>query len=372
MKLGLLLGLLFFCVPAHAEIAAAPPSPLLVVLHGDSGVTASELQAAWARFAGPRNVAVLSLTCPVSEGCKGSWWRWNGDPAWIAREVDRFAEKHPIDRERLWIAGWSGGASYIGMRAQELGRLFTGIVIHGGGVAPSRSECGPKRPVVMLLGDKNPLHGLARELRDYYATCGHPMNVMLLPGADHAAEWKALDARGGTILDALRYRTGAIRPILDPGEDPGRERDEAFFDATYGSSAKDVEAALVPVTVNGQVLRVHRKIEAPFRRVAARLTEAIRAEPSLGPKLTSFGGTFNWRPIAGTTRRSAHAWGIAIDLDPVTSDYWRNDSLEKPTWRNRLPQAIVDAFEAEGFIWGGRWYHYDTMHFEYRPELLFR
>ena len=30
----------------------------------------------------------------------------------------------------------------------------------------------------------------------------------------------------------------------------------------------------------------------------------------------------------------------------------------------------VDAFEAEGFIWGGRWYHFDTMHFEYRPELL--
>ena len=30
----------------------------------------------------------------------------------------------------------------------------------------------------------------------------------------------------------------------------------------------------------------------------------------------------------------------------------------------------VDAFEAEGFIWGGRWLHYDTMHFEYRPELL--
>ena len=35
-----------------------------------------------------------------------------------------------------------------------------------------------------------------------------------------------------------------------------------------------------------------------------------------------------------------------------------------------MPQKIVDAFEAEGFVWGGRWYHYDTMHFEYRPELL--
>ncbi|MEJ2663631.1 MAG: M15 family metallopeptidase, partial [Spirochaetia bacterium] len=27
-------------------------------------------------------------------------------------------------------------------------------------------------------------------------------------------------------------------------------------------------------------------------------------------------------------------------------------------------------FEKYGFIWGGKWYHYDTMHFEYRPELL--
>ena len=27
-------------------------------------------------------------------------------------------------------------------------------------------------------------------------------------------------------------------------------------------------------------------------------------------------------------------------------------------------------FEKHGFIWGGRWYHYDTMHFEYRPEMI--
>lgn len=28
------------------------------------------------------------------------------------------------------------------------------------------------------------------------------------------------------------------------------------------------------------------------------------------------------------------------------------------------------AFERHGFIWGAKWYHYDSMHFEYRPELL--
>jgi hypothetical protein len=31
---------------------------------------------------------------------------------------------------------------------------------------------------------------------------------------------------------------------------------------------------------------------------------------------------------------------------------------------------IVAIFERHGFIWGGRWSHFDTMHFEYRPELL--
>ena len=37
---------------------------------------------------------------------------------------------------------------------------------------------------------------------------------------------------------------------------------------------------------------------------------------------------------------------------------------------NQIPIQIVRIFEKHGFIWGGFWYHFDTMHFEYRPELL--
>jgi len=37
---------------------------------------------------------------------------------------------------------------------------------------------------------------------------------------------------------------------------------------------------------------------------------------------------------------------------------------------SQIPIQIVRIFEKHGFIWGGYWYHYDTMHFEYRPELL--
>ncbi len=46
------------------------------------------------------------------------------------------------------------------------------------------------------------------------------------------------------------------------------------------------------------------------------------------------------------------------------------ESRQEPRYRNRMPLEIVEIFERHGFIWGGRWYHYDTMHFEYRPELL--
>ena len=37
---------------------------------------------------------------------------------------------------------------------------------------------------------------------------------------------------------------------------------------------------------------------------------------------------------------------------------------------NQIPWPIILAFEKYGFIWGGKWHHYDTEHFEYRPELF--
>jgi len=78
-------------------------------------------------------------------------------------------------------------------------------------------------------------------------------------------------------------------------------------------------------------------------------------------------GTFNCRPVKDTGNRSMHAWGAAIDLNVKYSDYWM---WSRGVYRNRMPMQIVAVFEKHGFIWGGKWGHYDTMHFEYRPELL--
>jgi hypothetical protein len=168
---------------------------------------------------------------------------------------------------------------------------------------------------------------------------------------------------------SIPYRPGPIRPVTAENEDPGRIRFDPLFRASYGRSEKEVD--VVPMEFLGQRLRVHRKVKPAFERVAQRLERALAKDRTLAPFLEHLGGTFVWRPIANTHRQSAHSYGVSMDINVKLSDYWEWQKPKLPTrWRNRIPQAIVDAFEAEGFIWGGRWFHYDTMHFEYRPELL--
>jgi hypothetical protein len=170
---------------------------------------------------------------------------------------------------------------------------------------------------------------------------------------------------------AIPYVTGAIAKVTTIDHDPGRVRVDAIFAATYGASATAVGSALLPFPLLGVPLVVHHRAHDAFVRVSARLDALVAKDPSLAPFLRDAGGTFVWRPIAGTDRRSAHSYGIALDISVPRSDYWRSQLGKGPlVWRNKIPQPIVDAFEAESFVWGGRWYHYDTMHFEWRPELF--
>lgn len=164
---------------------------------------------------------------------------------------------------------------------------------------------------------------------------------------------------------AVRYSTGPLQPVTRVDEDPGRVRLDRLLDEIYGQG-KD----LVNVRFLGQKVRVHKRVEAPLRHVELTLQHELTREPALRKYLQPLGGGYNARRIAGSERTSAHAYGIALDLNPRFGNYWRWDTPANRHWRNQLPAAVVSAFEAAGFVWGGRWYHYDTLHFEYRPELL--
>jgi hypothetical protein len=179
--------------------------------------------------------------------------------------------------------------------------------------------------------------------------------------------------RDATILDQFRlaYPQGAAVAPPPQNFDPGRFRNEAFFSKLYGDCRRS-QPDLVSVTwVGGERLLFARAngAAAHLRDVAAeieKLPTAVRsaAYPSAG--------TFSCRSVKDTGRLSMHAYAAAIDLNLKYSSYWLWDARDAANipYRNAMPPAIVDAFERHGFIWGGRWYHYDTMHFEYRPELL--
>jgi predicted esterase len=201
----------------------AEPRPLLVLLHGD-GETAASMYDAWQPSASARGIAVLALACPRAEGCASqSWWRWNGDPAWLVRQVRAVGELRPIDPARTWIVGWSGGASYLGFRTQAIEETFAAIVIHGGGMPPAAGACA-SRPagVYFLVGSANPLHSLAVGLRGHYDACGNDVTWTLLPGVDHDGERRALAAHREAILDWLATRRLTVTAPADATRPPDR------------------------------------------------------------------------------------------------------------------------------------------------------
>jgi hypothetical protein len=158
-------------------------------------------------------------------------------------------------------------------------------------------------------------------------------------------------------------------------QDPGRVRYEPLFKKMYGQNAAAVQKHLVsipwmPKTTN---LKVQvSSINGVDKKLAAVSRELDELPPELKKYASKTAGTFNWRPIAGTQRLSTHAFGTAIDLNTDYAHYWKWDKggREPLKYQNKFPKEIIDIFERHGFIWGGNWYHYDTMHFEYRPEFL--
>lgn len=168
----------------------------------------------------------------------------------------------------------------------------------------------------------------------------------------------------------LKYPKGAL--ANPPKTDPGRFRSDEFFKKIYGNNQESIEKNLVDVIWLPN--KIGKKIKFNKNNGAAKALQDVSNEldklpDSFLPYLTDIAGTYNYRYIANTYRLSMHSFGIAIDLNVKYSHYWRWDK-EDFKYQNQIPQEIVDIFEKHGFVWGGKWYHYDTMHFEYRPELL--
>jgi hypothetical protein len=76
---------------------------------------------------------------------------------------------------------------------------------------------------------------------------------------------------------------------------------------------------------------------------------------------------FNCRRVAGTTTWSEHAYGHAIDINPLLNPWVQETAIDPPEaapYADRTRRvagmihdgdAVVDAFAGIGWMWGGTW-----------------
>jgi hypothetical protein len=175
-----------------------------------------------------------------------------------------------------------------------------------------------------------------------------------------------------------------LREIVARGEAAPPQRHEGLLSDLYRAGTRGrTEAQITTVDFLGHKVNVHRLVSSRLEAVEAELERLRDADPGVRGFLAGLKGLagYNWRPIDGTHSRSYHSYGIAVDLIARSYGgrhvYWRWSMEHDPDWyaipysrRWMVPASVVRAFEAQGFLWGGKWLFFDTIHFEYRPEIL--
>jgi hypothetical protein len=157
-----------------------------------------------------------------------------------------------------------------------------------------------------------------------------------------------------------------------------------FFDALYRArSANESYDRVKTLKFLGKDVMVHYTILEQLALVEEAINHAAQNNAAVRTWIANISTItgWNWRTIADTQSRSFHSYGTAIDIQPTSAKglatYWLWTSEWTDEWWNvpysqRLhpPEEVIQSFEKYGFTWGGKWALFDTMHFEYRPEIF--
>lgn len=163
--------------------------------------------------------------------------------------------------------------------------------------------------------------------------------------------------------------------IMDKTFDPGRARHYELLNEVYGNSKVSIEKNLINLKYGYTNYQFNSKNGANISLETAlkELMPLAKNRGDVGSILYPASGTYNYRVISGTGRLSPHSYGIAIDLKSDKRDYWKWSSEKQGKERLlEYPKELVEIFEKNNFVWGGKWGHFDILHFEYRPEIILK
>jgi peptidoglycan hydrolase-like protein with peptidoglycan-binding domain len=108
--------------------------------------------------------------------------------------------------------------------------------------------------------------------------------------------------------------------------------------------------------------RCHERLADPFTEFFAEAHAMLGEDEFTRMRLHIFGGCYNNRKVRGGSTKSQHAYGAAIDLDPVRNQLrWGSDRawFARPEYTD-----FFDLVEAFGFTSGGRAWGRDWMHIQ--------
>jgi len=159
----------------------------------------------------------------------------------------------------------------------------------------------------------------------------------------------------------------------------------SFFYDIYGKTQEEVQNNCEDVDIFGKILPFNKKNDASLnlKRAISEILEESNDDQELKNwiSLTKNIFTYSSRKVATENRPSLHSFAIAVDFLPKKYSknmYWLWSSYFTPEWWNipdsekvHIPQKVIRIFEKYGFCWGGKWFRFDIMHFEYRPEILY-
>jgi hypothetical protein len=185
--------------------------------------------------------------------------------------------------------------------------------------------------------------------------------VLLVPAAGAATAPPFSSSISRVTAEDVRY---SWRPGCPVG--PARLRAVKLRHWDFRGRSR-IGVLVVDAAATGRVVSVFRRLYAarfPIRRMLGVEVYQGSDDRSMRADNTS---AFNCRFVGGTRRWSEHAYGRAIDLNPVENPYVHGGLVEPPAGRAYLDRSrrragmatsssvVVHAFDSVGWHWGGRW-----------------
>jgi hypothetical protein len=172
---------------------------------------------------------------------------------------------------------------------------------------------------------------------------------------------EAVEATRAPVVAAAA--PGSANKETWPEEDKTGTSLTAFYGPAGTKANLDKVVPAYQFYYNGQTVssvRLHKKVAESFKRVTQAVLDAYGIAKIKELGLDNYAGSYNDRNMRGSTRKSTHAWGIALDFDPANNGM--ND--HKPEARFSGPEYVKwwECWEAEGWYSLGRQKDYDYMH----------